>query len=338
MDSAQGSAYIEHASTHLETGTVRGDELPKPGNEPIIDEDARCSSSSSSDTSSEEDFFQLDAIELSKATATHDEMPGNNLRPPQHGANAQSEAAVIGSAGKQEVKNISQDESMFVGSVQAGQVPSETPFYPYPSPGSDYVGAKQSPPVQVMGKSDGFDPNRIPSSIFMRTKSTAPMEWSVASNESLFSIQMGRSGDLTGFYNGQWDGYPPISPLPVSSPAKSAGTGLGLEEPSVAEAANAEAMKDVLRAAAEEKGNPLAGGMPHCDSKRSDSSVNSYRSFAFPILTDGKNESIKVESVHQRTPKEQPGRPQPQTESPKAVPGAAQNKWFPCFSCCSFCC
>nr|XP_010915319.1 uncharacterized protein LOC105040476 [Elaeis guineensis]XP_010915320.1 uncharacterized protein LOC105040476 [Elaeis guineensis]XP_010915322.1 uncharacterized protein LOC105040476 [Elaeis guineensis]XP_019704537.1 uncharacterized protein LOC105040476 [Elaeis guineensis]XP_019704538.1 uncharacterized protein LOC105040476 [Elaeis guineensis]XP_029119026.1 uncharacterized protein LOC105040476 [Elaeis guineensis] len=302
MDSAHGNASIEHANTHIGAGTVRGDELPKPGNEPMHDQDARCSSSSSSDTSSEEDFFQLDAIELSNATATHD------------GANAQSEAAVIDSTGKQEVKNPSQEESMLVG-------------------------AKQSPPVQVMGKSDGFDPDRIPSSIFTRTKSTAPMEWSVASNESLFSIQMGRSGELTGLYNnGQWDGYPSISPLPVSGPANNVGTGLGLEEPSVAEAANAEAMKDVLRAAAEEKGNPLTGGMPHSDSKRSDSSVNSYRSFAFPILTDGKNGSIKVESVRQHTPKEQPRQPQPQTESPKAVPVAAANKWFPCFSCCPFCC
>ncbi|KAG1335368.1 hypothetical protein COCNU_03G014870 [Cocos nucifera] len=301
MDSAHGNASIEHASTHIGAGTVRGDELPKPGNEPMLDQDARSSSSSSPDTSSEEDFFQLDAIELSNATATLD------------GANAQSEAAVIDSTRKQEVKNPSQDENMLVG-------------------------AKQSPPVQVMGKSDGFDPNRIPSSVFTRNKSTAPMEWSVASNESLFSIQMGRSGDLTGLTNGQWDGYPPISPLPVSGPANNVGTGLGLEKPSVAEAANAEAMKDVLRAAAEEKGNPLTVGMPRSDSKRSDSSVNSYRSFAFPILTDGKNGSIKVESVHQHTPKEQPGQPQPQTEPLKAASVAAENKWFPCFSCCPFCC
>ncbi|CAN0876936.1 hypothetical protein LINGRAHAP2_LOCUS11576 [Linum grandiflorum] len=32
---------------------------------------------------------------------------------------------------------------------------------------------------------------RIPSEVFARTKSSTPMEWSVASNESLFSIQMG---------------------------------------------------------------------------------------------------------------------------------------------------
>ncbi|KAG1330194.1 putative Dihydrodipicolinate synthase [Cocos nucifera] len=337
MNSAHGNASMEQEKTCLETTTVKDDEhgLPKPKNEPIIEEDALCLSFSSSDTSSEEDFFQLDAVELSKMTTRHGEMPSNNLRPPQLGENAQSEAAVTDPAGKLEVKSLSQDESTLAGSVQAGQVSLETSFSPCGNPGSDYVGAKQSPLVQVMGKSDDYDPSRIPSAVFTRTKSTAPMEWSVASNESLFSIQMGRSGELTSDYNGQWDGYPPISPLPGSSPAQSAGAGLGLAEPSVAEAANAEAMKDVLRAAAEEKGKPLAGGVPRSDSKHSDSSVNSYRSFAFPILTDGKNESIKVGSVHQHTSKE---RPQPESDPPKAVPDAAEKKWFPCFSCCPFCC
>ncbi|XP_010925486.1 uncharacterized protein [Elaeis guineensis] len=338
MNPAHGNVSMEWEKTRLEAATVKDDEhgLPKPGNEPIIEEDALCLSFSSSDTSSEEDFFQLDAVELSTVTTRHDEMPSNNIGPPQLGENAQLEAAVTVPAGKLEVKSLSQAESTLAGSVQAGQVSVETSFSPCGNPGSDNVGAKQSPPVQVMGKSDGYDPNRIPSSIFTSTKSTAaPMEWSVASNESLFSIQMGKSGELTGDYNGQWDGYPPISPLPGSSPEKSVGAGLGLEEPSVAEAANAEAMKDVLRAAAEEKGKPLAEGVPHSDSKRSDSSVNSHRSFAFPILTDGKNESIKVGSVHQHAPKEQP---QPESGPPKAVPDAAVKKWFPCFSCCPFCC
>lgn len=45
----------------------------------------------------------------------------------------------------------------------------------------------KSPPVQVMA---GYDPNRIPSSVFTPT---SPGEWSGASNESLFSIQMGNN-------------------------------------------------------------------------------------------------------------------------------------------------
>lgn len=48
-----------------------------------------------------------------------------------------------------------------------------------------------SPPIQAMDPSRGYDPKRIPSSVFA-TK-TSPMEWSTASNESLFSIHLGNN-------------------------------------------------------------------------------------------------------------------------------------------------
>lgn len=55
--------------------------------------------------------------------------------------------------------------------------------------------ATQFPPMQVMDRTGGDSaasaPYRIPSYVFARTKSTAPMEWSLNSNESLFSIHMG---------------------------------------------------------------------------------------------------------------------------------------------------
>lgn len=55
----------------------------------------------------------------------------------------------------------------------------------------------KSPLTQMMGRAAvpggaGYDPHRIPSSIFS-TRPTTPMEWSVASNESLFSIHMGNN-------------------------------------------------------------------------------------------------------------------------------------------------
>ncbi|CAI9752744.1 unnamed protein product [Fraxinus pennsylvanica] len=50
----------------------------------------------------------------------------------------------------------------------------------------------QSPPVQTMGRPAGYDPNRIPSSVFS-PKPTSAMAWSVTSNESLFSIHMGNN-------------------------------------------------------------------------------------------------------------------------------------------------
>ncbi|GER31317.1 NADH dehydrogenase [ubiquinone] 1 alphasubcomplex subunit 3 [Striga asiatica] len=64
-----------------------------------------------------------------------------------------------------------------------------------PSPGESEM---MSPPIQTMGQAQaqaqpsGYDPNRIPASIFS-SKPTNPGEWSVASNESLFSIHMGNN-------------------------------------------------------------------------------------------------------------------------------------------------
>ncbi|KAJ8774643.1 hypothetical protein K2173_017089 [Erythroxylum novogranatense] len=49
----------------------------------------------------------------------------------------------------------------------------------------------QSPPIQVMEQPQVFDPHRIPSNIF--EKPPTPTEWSLASNDSLFSIRFGNS-------------------------------------------------------------------------------------------------------------------------------------------------
>lgn len=61
------------------------------------------------------------------------------------------------------------------------------PVSPYSNTPSDASGAQL-----VTGRPAGYDPNRIPSSIF-NSRPTNPMEWSVASNESLFSIHMGNN-------------------------------------------------------------------------------------------------------------------------------------------------
>ncbi|KAE9615478.1 hypothetical protein Lalb_Chr04g0255641 [Lupinus albus] len=45
-----------------------------------------------------------------------------------------------------------------------------------------------SPPIQVMDRSGGYDPVRIPSAVFDRD--TNPLEWSAASNDSLFSLHI----------------------------------------------------------------------------------------------------------------------------------------------------
>ncbi|XP_060958721.1 suppressor protein SRP40 isoform X8 [Cannabis sativa] len=56
------------------------------------------------------------------------------------------------------------------------------------------VHGMSSPKIQTMERfGGGYDPKRIPSSVFEISKTTTPMEWSAASNESLFSIHVGNS-------------------------------------------------------------------------------------------------------------------------------------------------
>ncbi|KAM3306049.1 hypothetical protein P3S67_012919 [Capsicum chacoense] len=55
----------------------------------------------------------------------------------------------------------------------------------------------KSPPSHTMDHPPGYDPNRIPKSIFSNRPTIS--EWSTASNESLFSIQMGANSFSTDY-------------------------------------------------------------------------------------------------------------------------------------------
>lgn len=66
----------------------------------------------------------------------------------------------------------------------------------YGSPVWSFQGGSvtHSPPIQLMSSNPNsvYDPNRIPSSAF-GPKPVSPMEWSVQSNESLFSLHFGNN-------------------------------------------------------------------------------------------------------------------------------------------------
>lgn len=67
---------------------------------------------------------------------------------------------------------------------KGAQVANEDPFF----------NPRKIPPIQVMDRSDSaFDPSRIPSSVFTPNSSNSPMDWSAASNESLFSLHVGNN-------------------------------------------------------------------------------------------------------------------------------------------------
>ncbi|CAN6326939.1 unnamed protein product [Urochloa humidicola] len=60
-----------------------------------------------------------------------------------------------------------------------------------------------------------YDPRRLPSSMFRARSTAIPGDWSVTSNESLFSIQLSNSGDLSAMYADMYydaAGFPHFSP------------------------------------------------------------------------------------------------------------------------------
>lgn len=131
-----------------------------------------------------------------------------------------------------------------------------------------------------MEMSNVSDPDRIPSSVFTRTKSTTQKDWSVASNESLFSIHVGNSSLSRDHVIG------PVEHLPMSTDSGLNRAGIDAEQVSLeltaAAAANAVATKDVLPEHAEEhakKEQHSAEGptLPANSLYRSD------ESFAFPM-------------------------------------------------------
>ncbi|XP_038880274.1 uncharacterized serine-rich protein C215.13 [Benincasa hispida] len=218
----------------------------------------------------------------------------------------------------------------------------------------------QYPPTQVMERAD--DPTspayRIPSRVFSRTKSTAPMEWSVASNESLFSIQMGnmsftreqlcwlgKSGELC---------RPGESALDVSQhlAMKPSDCGLKNSRPdgdiAATEARAAETMREVIRENCE---NQRKESSTLTESSSQSASIShqsdgSTKSFQFPILTGEGGKSISFKGADPEKGKPQSPHPSsnPQTPkesssdgSPKAATNVGPKRWFSCFSCCPFC-
>lgn len=229
----------------------------------------------------------------------------------------------------------------------------------------------KSPPVQTMEQPEGYDPNRIPASVF---STSSPGDWSGASNESLFSIQMGnnsfskdyailfgKSGEV------DWNN-------PQSNPFKSG------ELPRLDEWKKSNDLGSTLPPVMEDSGefcqSPAPSAKPptsspthahahsHASPSRfSDVSGQSNSSFAFPVLASDSAKtdySVRVapEKIEPKPQKavEKPKPPEPQPhkamEKPKlpepqpqpqpqarAQPPLAHalkapgTRWFSCFSC-----
>ncbi|KAJ0096140.1 hypothetical protein Patl1_16684 [Pistacia atlantica] len=182
----------------------------------------------------------------------------------------------------------------------ASQVTHESSIYDLPS--------TQSPPLQVMDRSGGYDPLRIPSTVFER-KSSTPLDWSAASNESLFSLHIGnnsfskdhvfmlggevlKSGELS--KSGEFVTFSPISPAPVE---ETEGKSQELEKSEeIGESDDSIKVSTIDTAVDQsmEKGPPAKGARSSFNF--STHSNESARSFAFPIVENNNNESAGVAS------------------------------------------
>ncbi|XP_038692969.1 uncharacterized protein LOC119990903 isoform X2 [Tripterygium wilfordii] len=142
------------------------------GHEPIPTKKlGSSSSSSSSSVSSIDDLFQVNVTDINHSISPK---ANEDIRPtPVVDYNPKSEVLDSVSPGLTSTSQTS--------GITSEQLPNAM------SP------TTQSPPIQTMDRSEGYDPLRIPSSIFASSKPSTPMEWSVASNESLFSLQIGNS-------------------------------------------------------------------------------------------------------------------------------------------------
>lgn len=158
----------------------------------------------------------------------------------------------------------------------------------------------QSPPLQTMDRAGEYDPFRIPSAVFQRSRSITPLEWSIASNESLFSINVGnnslsrdhvfRLSDL-----GKPDELTKSGELFVFNPPPTVITSRETEKKS-AEFEKDTKMEDtaeytvndkegvITRSPSERKGTPPAISWNSSNvSRHSDRSQSSSNSFAFPM-------------------------------------------------------
>ncbi|KAG0498506.1 hypothetical protein HPP92_003197 [Vanilla planifolia] len=244
----------------------------------------------------------------------------------------------------------SDDDDFFHLDPTAIVAPTAAKPPPSPNPRGIHLssgGGGEKPPL-VPARYDVPDPNRIPMSIFSRTSPASPMDWSVASNESLFSIQMGNSS-----FSREHGSY---------LVGRSGDLGISLARPVTEGAKGKEMVVDVdeLQMEQEEqflreemgKEKGAADPLGNSISRHSGSSTTSIRSFAFPVFTsEAKADSIKIVPEHFFD-----HQPPPQIKPPVAcIPAAelneasllphhapnhnsARSRWFPCFSWRPSCC
>ncbi|PRQ40641.1 hypothetical protein RchiOBHm_Chr4g0438271 [Rosa chinensis] len=243
------------------------------------------------------------------------------------------------------------DSNRFSTSTHIPPLPKDygpnSPYRPSTSRASNVTNGlpTESPAVQMMERYGGYDPYRIPSSVFdtSNVSNKEILEWSAASNESLFSLHLGNSSfsrdhilmlsDLGPTKSSELLEISPRTPPPVVETEMSR-----IEEgrESAAEEVADANIKDTEHASAENHSEgrvppaPKSPSLAH--SRHSDGSGlsgTSTRSFAFPILTDGTKNSLKLPGDSEEQRPEPPPPPASRTKKSKKK----KTRWLPCFSC-----
>ncbi|KAL8042402.1 hypothetical protein ABFX02_09G048000 [Erythranthe guttata] len=209
----------------------------------------------------------------------------------------------------------------------------------------------EAPPNQEMERID-HGSYRIPPSVFETSPSSKAMDWSVASNESLFSIHTGnmsftndhilwRSGELCTPVGDQVQTDHMFS-YSAQQPSGGVGSDMRSRELGLAEAT----MKEVIKESECDNYEPSLASVRNC--RRSQGSDASTRSFAFSLIggeTDKSASSVRMPSsvrsgqeqvqsqpILTKAESMKPDQPKTPTTAPN---GAAQSNWFSFFNCCS---
>ncbi|RLN23597.1 mucin-7-like [Panicum miliaceum] len=259
---------------------------------------------------------------------------------------------------KPDDRALPEDEQAAATAVLGAEVkPDDWATWPEPpSPAVDYssssdssagaapTGLTEAPQVQTMAKLGGagagtgeFDPQRIPASVFQTRASMSQAEWSMTSNESLFSIQ--GASDVGGPYAGSrshFDFFYDEAMAAAEAESKL---------PSVAEG-----MESAEFAAPGSASSRASGGSPNAKKatvfRRHDSGSggsSSNFSFAFPILapTSPKKKDLVGSALFQPLEKEydqQPPELEPHVSAFEEMTTEAERRQNTGCGCCWFDC
>uniref|UniRef100_A0A7N0ZW01 Uncharacterized protein n=1 Tax=Kalanchoe fedtschenkoi TaxID=63787 RepID=A0A7N0ZW01_KALFE len=226
------------------------------------------------------------------------------------------------------------------------------------------------PAVQVMDRSEAYDPSRIPASVFT-PRSSSPVDWSVASNESLFSIHVGnnsfsrdqfllmgmdlrRSGELSKpdkqyksgelytppgdmLKSGELFSLSP-SPPPVTIPGTRGSADIDNDVGTPKVTINS-ATETPPGQKAQPPSLPVSTNLSTISSHSDGSGVSgaSARSFAFPVLTEAKRDSTSTEKEEQEPPNNLPEKQASKSSMRKSISEQLSAKIPSCSLCCCYC-